>query len=423
MSPTETTTENCKREIQVEVPADVVARQTESLVQKYQKVARLPGFRRGHVPATIIRQRFAEDIKTEVVEALIPQYFRQETEKQHLVPVSQPRVSDLHLHEGEPLRFKASFEVMPEIEVAGYKEVRAEKPEITVTDEEVNEAITSLREQHATFTSVEGRPLADHDFAQISLQGTPKEAGGKPVNMDDIMVQVAGPNTMPEFTENLRGTNPGDQRTFDVHYPDDFSDQRLAGKTFTYTVNVKSIKQKNLPELNDDFAKELGEFTSLDELKTKVRESLLSDKQRTAEREAKDKLMDELVKRNPFPVPDALIERQIDLRLERGLRALAAQGMRSEDMKKMDFARLRAGQRDNALQDVKAALILDRIADAEKIEVDEEEVNKEIEALATQSKQTAESIRARLTRDGALDRIRNRIRNEKTLDFLYHQSA
>ena len=128
MSPTETTTENCKREIQVEVPADVVARQTESLVQKYQKVARLPGFRRGHVPATIIRQRFAEDIKTEVVEALIPQYFRQETEKQHLVPVSQPRVSDLHLHEGEPLRFKASFEIMPEIEVAGYKEVRAEKP-------------------------------------------------------------------------------------------------------------------------------------------------------------------------------------------------------------------------------------------------------------------------------------------------------
>jgi trigger factor len=423
VSPTETTTENCKREIQVEVPADVVARQTESLVQKYQKVARLPGFRRGHVPATIIRQRFAEDIKTEVVEALIPQYFRQETEKQHLVPVSQPRVSDLHLHEGEPLRFKASFEVMPEIEVAGYKEVRAEKPEITVTGEEVNEAINSLREQHATFTSVEGRPLADHDFAQISLQGTPKEAGGKPVNMDDIMVQVAGPNTMPEFTENLRAANPGDQRTFDVHYPDDFSDQRLAGKTFTYTVNVKSIKQKNLPELNDEFAKELGEFTSLDELKTKVRESLLSDKQRTAEREAKDKLMDELVKRNPFPVPDALIERQIDLRLERGLRALAAQGMRSEDMKKMDFARLRAGQRDNALQDVKAALILDRIADAEKIEVDEEEVNKEIEALATQSKQTAESIRARLTRDGALDRIRNRIRNEKTLDFLYHQSA
>jgi trigger factor len=228
---------------------------------------------------------------------------------------------------------------------------------------------------------------------------------------------------MPEFTENLRGGSAGDQRTFEVNYPADFSDQRLAGKGFTYTVNVKSIKQKNLPELNNDFAKELGEFSTLDDLKTRIRESLLSDKQHTAEREAKDKLMDELVKRNPFPVPDALVERQIDLRLERGLRALAAQGMRAEDMKKMDFARLRAGQRDNALQDVKAALILDSIAEAEKIEVAEDEVNKEIEALANQSKQTPEAIRARLTRDGALDRIRNRIRNEKTLDFLYRQSA
>lgn len=422
MSPTETK-DSCKREIEVEVPADVVERQTESLVQKYQKMARLPGFRRGHVPATIIRQRFAEDLRTEVVEALVPQYFRREAEKQGLHPVSQPRVSDLHLHDGEPLRFKASFEIMPEIEISGYKEVRSEKPEITVTDDEVNEALNSLREQHATFTSIEDRPLADRDFAQVSLQGIPKDPGGKPVNMDDILVEIGGVNTMPEFTENLRGAAAGDQRTFEVHYPEDFSDQRLAGKRFSYTVNVKSIKQKNLPELNDSFAKELGEFASLDELKTRIRESLLSDKQRTAEREAKDKLMDELVKRNPFPVPDALVEHQIDIRLERGLRALAAQGMRSEDMKKMDFARLRAGQKDSALQDVKAALILDRIADAEKIEVDEEEVNKEIEALATQSKQTPEAIRARLTRDGAIDRIRNRIRNEKTLDFLYRQSA
>ena len=422
MSPTETK-DNCKRELEIEIPADAVERQTESLVQKYQKMARLPGFRRGHVPATIIRQRFAEDLRTEVVEALVPQYFRQETEKQGLKPVSQPRISDLHLHEGEPLRFKASFEVMPELEVSGYKELRAEKPEIAVTDDEVNEALNSLREQHATFTSVEGRPIADHDFAQVSLQGVPKEPGGKPVNMDDILVEIAGSNTMPEFTENLRGGSAGDQRTFEVNYPADFSDQRLAGKGFTYTVNVKSIKQKNLPELNNDFAKELGEFSTLDDLKTRIRESLLSDKQHTAEREAKDKLMDELVKRNPFPVPDALVERQIDLRLERGLRALAAQGMRAEDMKKMDFARLRAGQRDNALQDVKAALILDSIAEAEKIEVAEDEVNKEIEALANQSKQTPEAIRARLTRDGALDRIRNRIRNEKTLDFLYRQSA
>jgi trigger factor len=424
VSPTETT-ENTRREIQVEVPAEEVTRTTDSLIQKYQKMARLPGFRRGHVPTSIIRQRFAEDIKTEVVEALVPRYFRQEAEKHGLVPVSQPRVTDLHVHEGEPLRFKANFEVMPEIKVEGYKELRADKPEITVTEAEVDEALNSLREQHATFTSVEGRPLAEGDFAQVSLDGTPREGEeGKPVHMDDILVEIGGKSTMREFTENLQGASPGDERTFDVVYPPDYSDQRLAGKTLSYKVKVLSIKQKNVPELNDDFAKELGaEFSNLEEVRKRIRESIEADKKHQAEREAKDKLVSELIQRHDFPVPEALVERQIDVRLERGLRALVAQGMRAEDMKKMDLNRLRAGQREQAVQEVKASLLLDRIAEAEKIEVSNEEIDHEIEALARQSKQTPEAIRARLTRDGALDRIRNRLRNEKTLNFLYHQSA
>src|SRR5207253_11272317 len=196
----------------------------------------------------------------------------------------------------------------------------------------------------------------------------------------------------------------------------------LAGKTFSYTVKVQALKQKNLPELNDDFAKELGEFASLDEVRKRIREGMEQGRLHTAEREAKDKLVDELVKRNDFEVPEALVERQIDIRLERGLRALAAQGMRAEDIKKMDFNRLRVGQRDQALQEVKASLLLDKIAEEEKIDGSDEEIDREVEALAKQSKQTSEAIRARLTRDGALDRIRNRIRNEKTLDFLYHQS-
>jgi trigger factor len=176
--------------------------------------------------------------------------------------------------------------------------------------------------------------------------------------------------------------------------------------------------------VNDDFAKELGaEFPTLEELKKRIRENIEAEKKHRAEHEAKDKLVAELVKRNDFTVPEALVDRQVDLRLERGLRALVAQGMRTEDMKKMDLNRLRAGQRDQAVQEVKASLLLDRIADEEKIEVGDEEINQEVEALARQSKQTPEAIRARLTRDGALDRIRNRIRNEKTLNFLYHQSA
>ena len=422
MSPTEAK-ETTKREIAVEVPAAEVTRETEALIQKYQKLARLPGFRKGRVPASIIRQRFAEDIKTDVVESLVPRYFRQEADKQGLVPVSQPRVSDLHIHDGEPLRFKASFEVLPEIKIEGYKELRADHPVISVTDEEVDQALNQLREQHATYTAIEGRPLADGDFAQAALDGKPRAGEGQPVHMDDVLVEIGGKNTMPEFTENLRGASAGDEKTFEVKYPDDASDKRLAGQTFDYTVRVLSQKQKALPELNDDFAKELGEFTGIDDIKKRIRENLEAEKKHSAEHEAKDKLVAELVKRNDFEVPEAMVDRQIDVRLERGLRALAAQGMRAEDMKKMDLNRLRAGQRDQAVQEVKATLLLDKIADLEKVEVSEDEIDHEIEALAAQTKQTSEAVRARLTRDGALDRIRNRIRSEKTLNLLYHQSV
>jgi trigger factor len=434
VSPTETSS-STKREIQVEIPAADVARETETLIQKYQKLARIPGFRTGHAPASIIKQRFAEGIKSDVVEALVPRYFRKETDKLGLMPVSQPRVSDLHVHDGEPLTFKASFEVMPTIRVEDYKELRADKPDISVTDEEVEQSLKNLQEQRATFTAIEGSPLGDGDFAQVSLDGKPKDeaasvdsskpgpAGSNPVHMDDILVEIGGQGTMPEFTENLRGASAGDERTFDVHYPQDFSDQRLAGKTFTYTVKVKGIKQKSLPELNDEFAKALGEFADLAEVRKRIREGMEAEKKHNAEREAKDKLVAELVKRNDFEVPEALVEHQIDIRLDRGLRALAAQGMKTEDMKKMDLNRLRGGQRDQAVQEVKAALLLEKIAEEEKIEVSDAEIDREVVALAEQSKQTPEAIRSRLTRDGALDRIRNRIRNEKTLDFLYHQSA
>lgn len=417
------TKDACTREISVEVPADAVARETERLLEQYQKAARLPGFRRGKVPVGIIRQRFGEELKSELMEQLIPRYFRQEVERQGLTPVSQPRVTDMHLHDGEPLRFKATFEVLPPIEVSGYQELRAEHKPVNVTDEEVESTLTRLREQHANFDPVEGRPLADGDFAQISFSGTPKQEGGKGVQMDDVLVEIGGANTLPEFTQNLRGAGSGEERTFDVSYAEDFSDKRLAGRNFSYTVTVKSIKKKSLPELDDAFAKSLGDFETLDALKQRIRDGMQEEKRVEAEREAKDKLVDELVRRNDFPVPESLIEHQIGVRLDRGLRALAAQGMRAEDMKKMDLNRLRSGQREAAEREVKASLILDKIAEAEKIEVGDEEIEKEIEALARQTQQTSEAIRARLTRDGALDRIRNRIRNEKVLDFLYRRSA
>jgi len=422
----------CVREITVEVPAEVVTRETEAILQKYQKLARLPGFRKGKVPVTVLRQRFAEEIRSDVVEQLVPRFFRQEVEKQDLLPVSQPQVTDLHLQDGDPLRFKAKFEVLPPIEVSGYQELRAEKPDVAVSDAEVEAELNSLREQRATYTEIKGTTLGDGDFAEASFTGTPKgeaPASGakaeatKPINVDDVLVEIGGSNTVRDFSDNLRGAAAGDERSFDVSYPTDFNDARLAGKTVVYAVKVKAIKQKNLPELNDEFAKALGEFDSVEALRARIRESMEHEKKHRAEHDAKEKLMDELVRRNEFPVPEALVERQVDLRLERGLRALAAQGLRAEDMKKMDLERLRAGQRDAALKEVKSSLILEKIADAEKLEVSDAEIDKEIEALATQMKQTPEAIRTRLTRDGALDRIRGRIRNEKALEFLYSRSA
>ena len=208
VSPTETTS-STRREIAVEIPVEEVNRETASLIQKYQKLARIPGFRRGHVPASVIKQRFSEDLKSDVVEALVPRYFRKEADKQGLIPVSQPQVTDLHLKDNEPLRFKASFEVMPEIKVEGYKELRAEKPEITVTDEEVEQSLTACASSmRPSLRSKAGRwPMATTPRFRSTASPKSKTPTGKPVHMDEVMVEIAGKNTMPEFTENLRGAS------------------------------------------------------------------------------------------------------------------------------------------------------------------------------------------------------------------------
>ena len=422
-------TNPCKRELIIEVPSEIVQSEREKLVARYTKLARIPGFRKGKVPATVVRQRFADEIKSDVVEALVPRYFREEAKKQSLVPISQPRVTDLHMHDGEPLKFTAEFEIFPEFELAAYDDIKPDTMDTTVTEDDVEKALHNLRLQHATYAAVEDdRAIADRDFAVVSFRGTPKdgeaEADSKPVEVDEVMVEIGGENTITEFSENLRGAKAGEHKTFYVKYADDFSDQRLAGKTMTYDVDVKSIKTRSVPEPTDEFAKELGaDFATYDDLRSRLRDNMKAEKEHEAEHQGKDKIVAELVQRNEFPIPEAMIDQQIDLRLERGLRALAAQGMTTEDMKRMDFDRLRAGQREGAVREVRASLILEQIADQEKIEVSDDELEQELAALALQSKQPVEQLRTRLTQDGGLDRIRHRIRNEKTLNHLYRRSA
>ena len=430
--------EACKRELSVEIPAEVVAQQQEAIVQQYSKQARIPGFRKGKVPASMVRNRFSGEITSEVVEALVPHYFREAVVKAGYKPVAQPSIYGLEFTPGEPMRFKAAFEVMPEFELGDYKSIKVEKPEIKINQEEVDNEIKQLQERQASFDPVnDDRGVEKGEFLQVSFVATPKgtesktetagaegadkpENAPQPVQMDEVMVEIGGANTIPEFTEYLSGAKAGEDRSFDVSYPQDFYDKRLAGQTFSYKVKVNALKRKTLPELNDDFAKELShDFQTLDELKQRIRENMELQQKHKAEHEGKDKLIEELIAKHDFAVPRALVEHQIDLRLERGLRALAAQGMKTEEMRRMDFGRLRGGQREAAVKEVKSSVLLARIALQENITVSDEELEAEIESMAQQMQQPVEEVKKRLTQDNAAERLRDRMRSEKALNLLY----
>jgi len=419
------------RSIEVTIPADEVSRAMRSTVKRYQKQARLPGFRAGKVPESLIRARFAERVRQEVLEAVMPQHFQKAIAEGNYKLVSQPQVVDMKMADDQPLWFKAEFEVMPEFSIEGYQDIKAEKPSSAFTDEEFGTEVERVRESRSTMEPVEeDRPLADSDWAQITFTGKvqqqePAEGNNAPDNTpltgEDVMLEVGGSNTLPAFNEALRGAKVGQELKFGLSYPEDFGEKRLAGKTVAYDVVVKGIKRRVQPELNDDFAKELGDYSSYDDFIAKFRENLQAEKERRTEAETRERLLNALSERFQFPVPESMVQQQIDVRLDRGLRALASQGMREEDMKQLDFARLRAAQRDSATSEVKSLLILDRIADAESIGVSEEEVNQELELLSLRLREPLDALRVRLTQDGSMARIREQIRRDKTATLLYER--
>ncbi len=232
---TEATKNPCEREVSIEVPIEDVSREWKNAVARFQKHARIPGFRKGKVPATLVRGKFADDIKSEVVEHLVPAAFRDETKKQNLIPIGQPRVVELELEEDKPLRFKAVFEVLPPFDVEGYKEIKVAHEAVAIGDDEVQRTIDGLREQNATYVNVdEDRGLGDGDYASVSFKSTSLVEGGEPVEVDDVLVDIGGANTLPDFSNNLRGAKAGESRSFDVTYAEDFGDKRLAGKTLHY---------------------------------------------------------------------------------------------------------------------------------------------------------------------------------------------
>jgi trigger factor len=413
------------REVEVTIPAGEVARAMRTTVRKYQKQARIPGFRAGKVPESLIRSRFAEGIRQEVLEAVMPSHFQRAIAEGNHKLVSQPQVVDMNMDDNQPLWFKATFEVSPEFSIDGYNDVKVPKPEAAFSDEEFQAELDRVRDSRSTMEPVEEeRPLADGDWAQISFTGnfdgkTEENAG--PITGEDVILEVGGTNTLAAFSEALRGAKVGQELKFETTYPEDFAEKRLAGHTVAYDVVVKGIKRRVQPELNDEFAKELGDYTTYDEFVASFRENLQAEKNRRAEADTRDALIDALSARFQFPVPESMVQQQIDARLDRGLRALAAQGMQEEDMKRLDFARLRVAQRDSASTEVKSMLILDRIADAEAVNVTDEELNHEIELLALQMRESADALRVRLTGDGSTARIREQLRRDKTAKLLYER--
>ncbi|MBS1816170.1 MAG: trigger factor [Acidobacteria bacterium] len=425
------------REISVEVPAEDVSKAFDKTTKRYQKLARIPGFRPGKVPASVIKTKFANELRQDVMDSLVNERFRAELESQNLRPVSQPQIQELNLVDGQPLRFRAAFEVLPDVNVEGYNTVSVQKPTTDVTDEEFQGEIDYMMNQHATVETVEeDRTLQEGDSAEISFKGKIQELAQtvgeeglesqsqeEPITGDDVIVDLGGRNTLPAFTQALTGAKVGQELTAEVVYPADFGEPRLAGKTVEYDITVKSIKKKTYPEKNDEFAKTLGNYESWSDFETKMRENLAGRKKSALEGRAKEQLVDELVKKFDFPVPETFVQQQIDMRLDRGLRALAQQGMSPEQMRQMDFNRLRAAQRDEAVKEVKASLILDKIAEAENVDVADSELDRELFMLSLQQREPIDQLRERLQKDGTINRIREQMRREKVTTALYEKFA
>ena len=412
--------ETCRRELELEIPAEEVQKATERVAKEFARVARVPGFRPGKAPVQLIRRRFVDEIKGEVVQSLVPERIEKAVAENKLTPVTQPQVEHVDFSENGPLKFRAVLEVLPEFELKQYKDLEVEVEAHAITDADVDKALEEMRERAAAFAPVEGRAVENGDYVQAKLIGTPI-GGGDSLQANNVLCHIGAEETIEAFNENLRGAQVGEHKKFDVAYPADYPDGKLAGKSYHYSVEILGIKTKKLPELNDDFAKDVSDAATLEELRPRIRKNLEEARDEHQKQLSRDKILGEIVRAHEFPVPEAMVERQMDARLERVVRSLAAQGVDPRAVN-VDWVSLRRRQRERAVEDVKAELLLDRIGTAESIEVTEEEVSHALGHLAEPSGESVAALRARLTKQGALDTMKSTLRSEKTLDWLLKNS-
>ena len=404
-----------RKALSFEIPQDVVDAEINRIAKTYTQKARIPGFRPGKVPATIIKQRFRDQILQDVMQGLIPRAVDDALQERGIEPVDTPAIKDVALHEGQPMTFTATVDTLPSFDPGDLSTITLRPPSTTVDDEAVEKMLERLRDRAAKYEPVEGRPVAEGDAVVADIER--QEAGDKETDRhENVTLELGSPTSPPGFDAELIGLNVGDRKTFDIHFPEGYPVEEMAGKDMTYHVSIKEVRRKVLPTLDDEFAKDLGEFDSLDALRTRVRGDLESEAEESGRRQLRNELLAQLATRVTFPIPDSLVEREIDRRLEEFARQLVQQQIDPRQAG-IDWGQFREAQREAARGSVASALVLDELSKRESLTVSDEDVDKEIEQFASQSGRTPAAVRAQIEKEGGLGRLTAGLRREKAVDL------
>jgi trigger factor len=404
------------RHLDIEIPAESLAEEFEKGVGRLSRTARLPGFRPGKIPKDVIRARFRGDVLKDAVSDLVPHALAEALKERNLYPIDDPRISKLESELGKPLRFRASFEVMPDIELKVYQGLEVSAPETRVTDEHVASGVEALREQHARFDPIEGRGAQDKDFVMGDLTERP-QGGGKAAKHEGVTIEVGSDSYHEALHRELQGKNPGDVLKFTASFAADHPSRARAGKSYEVEFHLLELKQKVLPELDDELAKDLGEYQTLEELRADLRKRAEARAHHEDELELRRRLLAKLVESNPFDAPAALVEQELDSRLESTARDLSQQGV-DPNAAGIDWRKVRENERESAASAVRATLLLDKVSGREGLAVTEEELEAEISRYAEALEKSPAALRAQMAKDGTLDRVRGRLLREKAVDFI-----
>jgi trigger factor len=410
----------CKKNLVAEVPVEQVEEEFGQLARKYARQAKVPGFRPGKVPLNIVKQRYNAELRSDVTQEIISRTWKQAIAERGLEPLSEPVVEKVEADPGLPLKFTVSFEVAPKIEVTDYKGMAVTLAPATVKDEDVAVALEHFREDHAQYIPVENGVVGDGHFVTATLDGE-FEDGGKPIHEEDVTLSVGAPQTNREFSENLQGARIDEERSFDVAYPEEYRQKRLAGKRVHYRVKIKDIKEKQLPELNGDFARDIG-AAGLEELQGRIRDEMVTKAKQAAEEKARETILDQIVQRLSFDVPEVLIREELEDNARRIAANLARQGI---DVSKtsIDWKKVFDEERPFAEKAVRRRLVLEAIARQEQLVVTDQEVDAEFEKLAGRGGKSSAAIKAQFEKDQRLQAFRLYLLQNKALDFIYRSAT